>query len=188
MGGTIFYIKTWLEGGLSPIPEIPLEIQNHIRHLSKDELISQILCHDPEILNFLHKNDTQRLSRALAVKWATGMSIRTFQTGVHKKRSVPVHLMDIEKSQLHRRIEERTHKMIQNGAIEEVENLLHHYPDFSNFSDILAQPIRNIIGLAEIIAYLTNVLSKEQMIEKIILLTKQYAKRQRVFCQKIVTC
>ena len=180
VGGTMFYVKTWLEGGLSSIPEVPLEIQSNVRQLSKEELLQQILVHDPEMLSVLHTNDTQRLGRALEVKLATGKSIKTFHTASHEKSNIPVHVMDVTKEKLHQQIRERTVQMMQNGAIDEVQALLLQY------ADLMVMPIKKVIGVAEVVEYLQNRLSKDEMIEKIILLTIQYAKRQVTFCKQIV--
>ncbi|USO02689.1 MAG: hypothetical protein H6850_01735 [Alphaproteobacteria bacterium] len=87
-GGTAFYIKTFLQGGLSEIPDIPKNIEDYVRGLDKDAVYQEILKHDPEILNHVHRNNTHKLMRALAVKLATGKSIRDWRSGAFASQGV----------------------------------------------------------------------------------------------------
>lgn len=176
VGGTGFYLKAFLEGGLSEIPDIPLDIRNNVFSLNKDQLISEIIKNDPEILNKLHINDIQRLQRALCVKLATGHSIVYYQNkSSFSSPKISVHMIDLEVSVLKDRINRRVHFMMQKGAIDEVQMLLKRYPDLAQL------PIARVIGVKEIVAYLNNTLSFDAMVERIQILTHQYAKRQRTF-------
>jgi len=180
VGGTVFYLKTWINGGLDPIPAIPKDIKQTVHGLSKSELYEAILKHDPDILKILHPNDTQRLRRALEVKLATGQSIQSFYAKAEKKSDIPIHVMSVEKPILHERIRLRTLQMLKNGAIEEVQKLL------TKYANLIELPINKVIGVREIIEYLNHHITKEEMTEKIISLTKQYAKRQVTFCRQLL--
>ena len=66
--------------------------------------------------------------------------------------------------------------MIQKGLIEEVENLLKKYKS-------LPTAIQGL-GYKEVASYLNGNLGKEEMIEKIKMETRRYAKRQLTWFRK----
>ena len=82
--------------------------------------------------------------------------------------------MDREK--LYTRIEKRVDKMIEQGLIEEVENILKKYSHFPTAMQGL--------GYKEVVEYLENKITKEEMIEKIKKETRHYAKRQLTWFRK----
>ena len=82
--------------------------------------------------------------------------------------------MDREK--LYSRIEKRVDKMIEQGLIEEVQNIVQKYSCFPTAMQGL--------GYKEVVEYLENKATKEEMIEKIKLETRHYAKRQLTWFRK----
>ena len=82
--------------------------------------------------------------------------------------------MDREK--LYQRINLRVDKMIENGLIEEVENLQKQYNHFPTAMQGL--------GYKEVVEYLQNEITKDEMIEKIKQETRRYAKRQLTWFRK----
>ena len=66
--------------------------------------------------------------------------------------------------------------MIKQGLIEEVKNILEKYDEFPTAMQGL--------GYKEVVQYLNNELSKEEMIEKIKQETRRYAKRQLTWFRK----
>ena len=66
--------------------------------------------------------------------------------------------------------------MIENGLIQEVENLLKKYKEFPTAMQGL--------GYKEVVQYLKKELTKEEMIEKIKQETRRYAKRQLTWFRK----
>ena len=76
----------------------------------------------------------------------------------------------MDRSILYDRINKRVDKMIKDGLIEEVKSLLEKYKEFPTAMQGL--------GYKEVVEYLENKLSKEEMIEKIKKETRRYAKRQ----------
>ena len=82
--------------------------------------------------------------------------------------------MDREK--LYERINERVDVMINNGLIQEVEELLKKYQNFPTAMQGL--------GYKEVVEYLNGDISKEEMIEKIKMETRRYAKRQLTWFRK----
>lgn len=174
VGGTGMYLNA-LTQGISPIPAISKDIKNSVRDLQKDLTKEQFYDHtikiDPSIEGFLHKNDTQRLGRALEVILATEKSIRFFQG---KAKPLIQHngfiVVMPERFELNQLINDRVIKMLSNGAMQEVQALR------QNIS--LDAPVCKAIGVKEIWRYLANEISKEEMISLLQQTTRQYAKRQ----------
>ena len=66
--------------------------------------------------------------------------------------------------------------MIENGLIDEVINLSKKYNEFPTAMQGL--------GYKEVLEYLQGKLTKEEMIEKIKMMTRRYAKRQLTWFRK----
>lgn len=77
----------------------------------------------------------------------------------------------MNKELLHKKIEERVYTMIELGLEGEVKSLLSQGYDFSLQS-------MQAIGYKEWENYFSNSINKDEVIQKIILNTKKYAKRQ----------
>jgi tRNA dimethylallyltransferase len=175
VGGTGMYLNALIQG-LSPIPDISNEIKKSVRilqkNLSTEDFYQQVIDHDPSIQGYLHKNDKQRLGRALEVMLQTGESIKHFQG---KAQPLINHIDQFiitmpEKNKLYELINARTIKMLENGAMQEVQALRQNIT--------LDAPVCKAIGVKEIWQYLENEITKEEMICLLQQATRQYAKRQ----------
>lgn len=82
----------------------------------------------------------------------------------------------MEREKLYERINKRVDIMIEQGLIEEVENLLKKYTEFPTAMQGL--------GYKEVVEYLQNKCTKQEMIEKIKMETRRYAKRQLTWFRK----
>lgn len=178
VGGTGLYFKA-LNGGLSKMPQIPDDIRSKWREKLKHDGISVLYAElkerDSVLANEFKPNDKQRITRALEVYDVTGKSIRHFQdaTGaplIDTNRSKKIILMP-ERPILHERIKLRFHKMMDEGAIDEVKNILAAEIDPNHTS-------MKAIGVREIARYLGGEISLDEAIELAIIATRQYAKRQ----------
>ncbi len=175
VGGTGMYLNS-LINGLSPIPEISNEIKKAVRetkdNLTRHDFYEYVIGHDPSIKDHLHPNDGQRLSRALEVILQTGKSILYFQ-GKSKPQLDKPYLFTVvlpEKELLHKLINERTVRMLEQGAIQEVQAL--------RSSVTLDAPVCKAIGVKEIWKYLEEGITRDELISLLQLATRQYAKRQ----------
>ena len=77
---------------------------------------------------------------------------------------------------LYQRINKRVDIMIEQGLIQEVQNILNKYQKFPTAMQGL--------GYKEVVDYLKGVYTKEQMTEKIKMETRRYAKRQLTWFRK----
>lgn len=175
VGGTGMYLNALLRG-LSPVPDISEKIRDHVRALQRDlpkeEFYEYVIEQDPEVIGNLHPNDTQRLGRALEVVLQTGISIRSFQgKATPAIQSVQQFVLVMpEKYELHKLIEARVFRMLDEGVVQEIQSLKQ--------KNSLDAPVCKAIGVKEIWQYLDNEITKEEMIFLIQQATKQYAKRQ----------
>lgn len=178
VGGTGLYFKA-LNGGLSNIPITPADIRDKWRtRLEKDGidvLYEELKKCDPESADNLKPADRQRITRALEVFEATGKSIRCHHqnTGtalVDTASSKKIILLP-ERPILHERIANRFKKMFSSSALEEVERLIALGIDETHTS-------MKAIGVRELTTYIKGHATQDEAIERSIIATRQYAKRQ----------
>jgi len=163
VGGTGMYLDA-LMNGISPIPDIPAEIRKKVRAMSVEE----VKC----IVRDCVFTDPQRMRRALEVQLATGKSIQYFQK-LPKIKAITadfrlIHVLPAREL-IYKNCAVRFEKMQQAGAVEEVQNLQRIQATGG---------VLKAIGVPEILAYLNGSLSREEMVEKAVIATRQYAKRQ----------
>jgi tRNA dimethylallyltransferase len=178
VGGTGLYFKA-LTGGLSEMPKIPEPVRQRLRARLLEEgpeaLHSKLRERDPAVARSLNPQDGQRIVRALEVLDATGQSIAELQARpgqvVIDPRTARKIVVLPERAVLHRRINGRFEKMLEQGAEEEVRALLAlRLP-----ADM---PAMKAIGVLQIAAMLRGEMTRAEALEKGAAATRQYAKRQ----------
>lgn len=178
VGGTGLYFRA-LTGGLSDMPAIPDEIRAGLRFRLETEgveaLHAELSQLDPAMAERLRPADRQRILRALEVVRATGRSITEFQGRGGDKIVDPATarclVLQPERPLLHSRINQRFARMMQDGALEEVRQLL--------ALDVPPQnPAMKAIGVSQIAEHLAGRLSRDEVVELASIATRQYAKRQ----------
>ena len=182
VGGTGLYFKA-LTDGLVVIPKIPFKIRNKIRQLQKKigqkQFYKKLINIDPLIKGKIIETDIQRSVRAYEVKFYTKKSIVDWF-----KNTKPIFLdnefikiyIDFPREDLIKRISKRTSKMFNNGVIKEVESYLKLKVKKDSSS-------HKVIGISEIEQYLRNKTEIKDIIEKISIKTRQYAKRQATWAR-----
>ena len=177
VGGTGLYFKALTEGLVS-IPYIPMKFRKKIRLLHKKlgpkNFYSQLLKLDPLVGKHLKSSDTQRIIRAFEIKSFTKKSMydwfKTTHSTYEDKDFYKIYI-DYPRQELVNQINLRVHKMFSKGVILEVKRfLIHKIPSSKTAS--------KAIGLSEIKDYLSKKIKISEVIEKISIKTRQYAKRQ----------
>lgn len=178
VGGTGLYFRALL-GGLSQMPEVPVDVREHWRNRMSEEgaeaLHSALTELDPEIAATLRPTDSQRIVRALEVFEGTGKSLLHWQkntgTALVDDASATKIVLLPDRKWLGERIAQRFNLMWDHGALDEVRalNVLHLDP---------ALPAMKAIGVREISAFFAGEMTREDAIERSIIATRQYAKRQ----------
>ena len=177
VGGTGLYFKAITEG-LVNIPNIPIRLRTRIRLLHKKigtkKFFSELVKLDPISKNFVKPSDTQRIIRAYEVKSFTKKSIydwiKSTRSDYEKNDFFKIYI-DYPRAELVKRIEDRTEDMIKNGAVSEVKK-------FIKLKVPKVKTASKAIGIAEIREYLKKKIEISEVIEKISIKTRQYAKRQ----------
>ena len=168
VGGTGLYFKILLEG-LVEIPDVPkADYSDAVEEYEKKY---------PKILEGINLRDTQRVSRAISVYKHTGVSLAEWYKKENKKYFNSDNFIKIllvpPKKELEKRIKKRFLKMLKIGAIKEAKN----YKDLGLFPNSL-HSANSIIGLNEIALFLEKRISMDELKEKVLIRTRQYAKRQ----------
>lgn len=124
-------------------------------------------------------NDEKRILRILEIYHATGKT-KTQQEIESRKNPVEydyqVYALKWDRDILYDRINQRVNQMLEQGLIEEVEGILKKYDNFPTAMQGL--------GYKEVVEYLKGDSTKEEMVEKIKMETRRYAKRQMTWFRK----
>lgn len=179
VGGTMLYYRA-LEHGLSPLPSADPELRARMEAEAEQHgwahLHARLAEIDPEAAARIHANDPQRIQRALEVYELTGEPMSAwFERDIDNDlpfRPVKIVLTPADRAELHRRIEQRFHSMLEQGFLAEVEGLFQR-------GDLHADlPAMRAVGYRQVWAHLEGQWGYDTMVEKGIIATRQFAKRQ----------
>lgn len=181
VGGTGLYFDALLNG-FADIPEVPaettLQVQQEIQALDAEQRLALLQREDPLTAERLKVVDPQRLTRALAVKRATGRMLSSYQdapqAGLLGGFDIDRMVLDPDRQVLRDRIALRFEAMFAGGAVAEVEALRALDLDPS-------LPVMKAIGVREIGDWLDGALGRDEAIALAVIATHQYAKRQRTW-------
>ena len=179
VGGTGLYIKAF-EDGLDLIPEINVNIRREIvtnyENLGINWLQQELREKDPVFFKEGEIQNPQRMMRALEVINATGQSILSFRKGKKANRDFKIIKIGLElpKEILHLRIQERVDKMMEQGLLDEVKNMIPYRK----------RNALQTVGYAELFDYLEGKTELKLAVELIKTHTRQYAKRQMTWFKK----
>ena len=174
-GGTGLYFKALFEGIFSE-SKTNLDVRKRLEKeydIDKEVLYKKLESIDPNYALKVHINNKKRLIRALELYETTGKNMSDNFSSENEKsdfhdRFFTVYLK-MSRPILQKRIVKRTNYMLENGLIEEVKNIIDKGYDVSQL---------DYIGFDEIASYLIGNMNLEEACEKIIIRTRQYAKRQ----------
>ena len=182
VGGTGLYFKALTEG-LTNIPNIPIKFRSKIRSLhskiGSKNFFLRLVKLDPLIKNQINQSDTQRAIRAYEIKMYTKKSIYEWfkkTKSNHEKKSFFKIYIDYPRNELLERISARSKKMVEKGAVSEVKR-------FIKLKIPKNKSAPKAIGINEIKEYLQKKIEIKDVIEKISIKTRQYAKRQSTWAR-----
>lgn len=183
VGGTGLYF-TALMRGMIDIPKIKNDIKDFIilkwNKIGQERMYKILSKLDCDYSKIIHPNDKQRTLRALEVILGTG---KKFSEYISKKnQKIDINFIsvgiNIEREILYRIINNRVDKMIKDGFIEEVKDLLNKG---YNKND----PGMKAIGYKELVEYIEGRKNLEETIQDIKRNSRRYAKRQLTWFKKI---
>ena len=182
VGGTGLYFKAITEG-LVKIPKIPNSFREKIRSVHKKigtkKFFTELIKIDHLSKNHINPLDTQRAIRAYEVKVFTKKSLFDWfksTSSVYEKEDFYKIYIDFPRDELIKKINSRTIKMIKKGAVAEVKK-------FIKLKIAKNKTANKAIGVNEIKDYLNKKIEIQEVIEKISIKTRQYAKRQATWAR-----
>jgi len=180
VGGTGLYLSA-LTRGLAPVPHTPPAIRaegDAIRaEYGLDAFRDYLRQHDPVLYGRLDLNNGMRLQRAWEVHRATGVPLSEWQKKtpdplISKAKAVTLKL-ESDTDWLASRIERRFDAMIKGGALDEVEAAQDWWDQ--------GLPASRALGATELMAHVQGELTLREAVERGVVATRQYAKRQRTW-------
>ena len=182
VGGTGLCFKALTEG-LVNFPKIPVQFRKKIRALHKNlgakKFFLRLVKEDPLVRNHLIQSDTQRVIRAYEIKKFTNKSMyewfKNTKSEFEKNDFFKIYI-DFPRTDLLVRIKERAVDMLDNGAVSEVKK-------FMKLKVPKLKSANKAIGINEIKEFIKKKIKIEDVIDKISIKTRQYAKRQTTWAR-----
>jgi tRNA dimethylallyltransferase len=174
VGGTGLYLRTLLDG-IAPVPAIDPVVRTRVRETMVDENHAKLRALDPAAAARLKPNDSARINRALEVILSTGRTLAEWQkereSGIGDRVELRAIILLPPRKWLYARCDERFARMIEEGAVTEVEALLGRKlnPNL---------PVMRAIGVRQISSYLLDEHSLDEAVMAGQQATRRYAKRQ----------
>jgi tRNA dimethylallyltransferase len=177
VGGTMLYFRA-LQHGLSDLPaadaDVRARLEDEFQRGGLDALHQRLERVDPVAAARIHRNDPQRVLRALEVWEITGRPLSDLQQGGAEMpyRAIKLVVAPESRGQLHERINRRFEQMLAGGLVEEVERLVAR-------GDLDPEmPSMRSVGYRQVWAWLRGECGREEMIDRGKAATRQLAKRQ----------
>ena len=183
VGGTGLYVDSLIYG--IEYPEIELDeeyrkqLEKEIEEKGLESLYNKAKEIDSKAMEKISPNDKKRIMRVVEIYKATGKTKteQEIESRTHEvKYDYRVFAIKMDREKLYERINKRVDMMIEKGLIEEVQNILKKYDKFPTAMQGL--------GYKEAVEYLEGKKTKEEMIDKIKMQTRRYAKRQITWFKK----
>lgn len=184
-GGTMLYFNA-LFHGLAQLPEADPDIRRSIEeeaarhgwgHLHRE--LSRV---DPAAGARIHPNDPQRIQRALEVYRIAGTPISELCARAASEMPpfefIRMVLAPVDRDALRERIRLRFLAMLEQGLVDEVQKL-YERGDLHE-----ALPAMRAVGYRQVWAYLEGQTDYEEMVERAIIATRQFAKRQYTWLRR----
>jgi tRNA dimethylallyltransferase len=173
VGGSGLYLDA-VTKGLDELPDTDMDIRLYLNTLFENEGLEPIKLKleevDPEYYARIDQANPQRMIRGLEFFMSTGKKVSSFLTNSKKVRSFDIIKigLNMDRSLLYNRINNRVDTMMQGGLLEEVKSL---------------QPYQSVnalktVGYTELFDYLSGSISMDQAVDKIKQNTRRFAKRQ----------
>lgn len=180
VGGTMLYYKALVEG-LADLPQADpqtrAELDAEAAAQGWPAMHAKLQALDPNTAARLKPNDAQRIQRALEVCLVSGRPMSALlaeseQTAALPYRVLPLGLLPQARSILHDRIAHRFQQMLNEGLVEEVEQLRMRYALTPEL------PSMRCVGYRQVWEWMAGDFPKNELKDRGIFATRQLAKRQ----------
>lgn len=179
VGGSGLYVDAILRG-LDDFPAVDKNIRKNLKiKLEKDgiEYLQEKLKElDSETYEKIDIDNHQRVIRALEICLGTGNPYSSFLTDKSSVRNfIPVKIgLTADREIIYNRINQRVDLMIENGLIQEAENLF----QYKNLNAL------QTVGYKELFTYFEGAITLNSAVEEIKKNTRRFAKRQGTWFRK----
>jgi len=179
-GGTSMYIYS-LINGIHSFPKISEKIKKYLNEIDIDPLYNMLKIKDPEYALKVGHKDRKRIIRALEIKIESGKKYSEWllkRPRLILNEAYELVNLTMEREKLYNSIECRIDQMLLDGWVEEVKNLLKIFTRDS-------YGFKQAIGYSDIIDYISKNSDFEGHINNIKKKTRNYAKRQITWFNKL---
>lgn len=180
VGGTGLYIESLLypvshSGEAEPNFELRNELEEYAKENGNQGLWERLNKIDTDAAEKIHPNNVRRVIRALEVYYEIGQLFSSFQNERKKKDSIYdayIICLNTDRSLLYERINKRVDIMIEEGLLEEAQELWNKLGP-----EPKAQSTKGI-GYQELFPYFNDESNLDEAVAKIKQNSRRYAKRQ----------
>jgi tRNA dimethylallyltransferase len=170
VGGTGLHVRAVIDNLSIPgqFPEVKREIESQ---LDTTKLYKQLENLDPVAAKKMEPTNRRRVVRALEVTLGSGKPFSQFGPGMDSYPVTPFTQIGLQLSReiIDKRISERYEQQIANGFLEEVETVM---------AKGLSRTAAPALGYKEFYSHLRGESSLEEAIEKAVIATRRFARRQ----------
>ena len=185
VGGTMMYFYS-LFNGISKLPEKDIKFRKKIENEAKNKgwksMHEKLKKIDPDVAKTIKDSDSQRILRALEVNFLSRITFTKLKK--LKEKSVIENYQKFSfaiiprcKKTFKKQLNERFKKMLELGLVEETKNIMEH----SSKSRI---KVLETVGYKQVVDFVKDKISYEEMIELATNATYQLAKRQITWLKK----
>jgi len=169
VGGTGLYLKAFTHG-LDPAPPSDPRLREELTALPLAQLQERLREADAEAYKEIELQNPRRVIRALEIVLLSGQPLSAFRSR-WKGKGIP-HVgifLSRDREQLRERIASNVRSQFAAGLVEEVR---------AARAGKISPTASRAIGFREVVALLDGQLSEQECLERIVVSTQQYAKRQ----------
>jgi tRNA dimethylallyltransferase len=178
VGGSGLYVKGVIDGfdNLPSDVEVRKVLNDRLEKEGLDSLTFELKTLDPIHAGKIDLMNPQRVVRALEVCLVSGKPFSSFHSDKTNIRPFDIIQVGLSapRDEIRERIAKRTEQMLSKGWVEEVEKLK-HLADYNSL---------RTVGYKELISYLNGNCTLEAAQERIVISTRQFAKRQMTWFNK----
>ena len=180
VGGTGLYTDAVAENWQIPragaTRNIRRQLENDLKQNGLAALVRRLRQLDPSSAQIIDLKNPRRVIRALEVAIGTGTSfVAARKKGPPLFRVLKIGLM-VDRQNLRERLRQRAVKMVRRGLVAETRILLKKYNS--------SLPAMSGIGYTEAASFINGDISKKEMIDRIVIRSMQYARRQMTWWKR----
>ncbi len=183
-GGTGLYIDALVHDMefLEEDKAIGKYYDNYLKEYGKQALYNLLYQRDIDAALSTHPNNTKRVARYLSLLHNFSGTLAEYQKArlrINPDLDFDIYVLDPDRPFLYEKINSRVDQMIEDGLIEEVEDIIKD-------ESLIETNAMQAIGYKEIVAYLKGQTSLDEAVDLLKQNTRNYAKRQVTWFKRYI--